>query len=136
MKKRWWNIGGLILVAGIAAFAFAQSEMKGMPMGGGGSMEMKGKMGEMQKGMSGMMKDQGMMKADDPRSMGKTMGRMSGMMGDLGHMMESGKTTPEEMENMSKMMEDMSGMLKQMSGRMKAGMKKPDAMKKEEGMMK
>jgi hypothetical protein len=49
---------------------------------------------------------------------------MSGMMGDMGQMMGSGKMTPEEMENMSKMMGDMSGMMKQMSERMKMGTKK------------
>ena len=49
------------------------------------------------------------------------MGNMSGMMGDMGQMMGSGKMTPEEMQNMSKMMGDMSGMMKQMSERMKKG---------------
>jgi hypothetical protein len=52
------------------------------------------------------------------------MGNMSGMMGDMGQMMGSGKMTPEEMQNMSKMMGDMSGMMKQMSERMGRGMKK------------
>jgi hypothetical protein len=45
-------------------------------------------------------------------------------MGDMGHMMDAGKMTPEEMENMSKMMGDMSGMMKQMSDRMRQGTKK------------
>jgi hypothetical protein len=135
MKQRWWAIGVLILIVGLASAGLGQQEMKGMPMGGG-AMEMKGKMGEMEKGMSGMMKEQGMLKADDPKSMGKMMGRMSGMMADMGQRVESGEATPDEMANMSKMIEDMSGMMKQMSGRMKPGMKKPDTMKKEEGMMK
>ena len=52
------------------------------------------------------------------------MGDMSGMMGNMGQMMGSGKMTPEEMQNMSKMMGDMSGMMKQMSERMGRGMKK------------
>jgi hypothetical protein len=42
----------------------------------------------------------------------------------MGHMMESGKMTPEQMSEMSKMMGDMSGMMKQMSERMGRGMKK------------
>jgi hypothetical protein len=45
-------------------------------------------------------------------------------MGDMGHMMESGKMTPEQMSEMSKMMGDMSGMMKQMSERMGRGIKK------------
>jgi len=49
---------------------------------------------------------------------------MSGMMGEMGQMMGSGKMTPEEMERMSKMMGDMSGMMKQMSERMRQGTKK------------
>jgi hypothetical protein len=56
--------------------------------------------------------------------MGKMMGNMSGMMGDMGQMMRGDKMTPEEMGNMSKMMGDMSGMMKQMSERMGRGMSK------------
>jgi len=70
------------------------------------------------------MKGQGMMKSEDTQGMGKSMGEMSGMMGDMGQIMGSGKMTPEEMEHMSKMMGDMSGMMKQMSERMGRGMKK------------
>ena len=43
------------------------------------------------------MKGQGMMKSEDMKGMGSTMGNMSGMMGDMGQMMGSGKMTPEEM---------------------------------------
>jgi hypothetical protein len=46
------------------------------------------------------------------------------MMGDMGHMMESGKMTAEQMSEMSKMMGDMSGMMKQMSDRIGRGTKK------------
>jgi hypothetical protein len=42
----------------------------------------------------------------------------------MGQMMESGKMTPEEMENMSKMMGEMSGMMKQTSERMRRGMRR------------
>ena len=52
------------------------------------------------------------------------MGNMSGMMGDMGQMMSSGKMSPEEMNQMSKMMGDMSGMMKQMSERMGKGTNK------------
>jgi hypothetical protein len=74
--------------------------------------------------MGGMMKGKGMMKGEETKEMGKMVGGMSGMMGDMGQMMGSGKLTPEEMGNMSKMMGDMSGMMKQMSERMKMGTKK------------
>ena len=50
------------------------------------------------------MKGQGMMKSEDMKGMGSSMVNMSGMMGDMGRMMGSGKMTPEEMQNMSKMM--------------------------------
>jgi len=103
--------------------------MKGEAMQGSGMdmskmKDMHGKMMEMKKGMSGMMKGQGMMKSEDMKGMGKGMGDMSGMMGNMGQMMGSGKMTPEEMSEMSKMMGDMSGMMKQMSERMGRGVKK------------
>ena len=107
---------------------------EGLPMKGEGRQasgmdmskmkEMHGKLTEMKKGMSGMMKGQGMMKSEDMKGMGKGMGDMSGMMGNMGQMMGSGKMTPEEMAEMSKMMGDMSGMMKQMSERMGRGMKR------------
>ena len=75
----------------------------------------------MRKGMGGMMKGQSMMRSEDTKGMGTMMGNMSGMMGDMGQMMSSGKMSPEEMSQMSKMMGDMSGMMKQMSERMKKG---------------
>jgi len=78
----------------------------------------------MRKDMGGMMKGKGMMKSEDMQGMGKPMGEMSGMMGNMAQMMGSGKMTPEEMQNMSKMMGDMSGMMKQISERMGRGMKK------------
>lgn len=104
--------------------------MKGEAMQGGGMdinkmKEMHGKMMEMKKGMGGMMKGKGMMKSEEMKGTGQSMGEMSGMMGTMGQMMGDGKMTPEEMENMSKMMGDMSGMMKQMSERMKMGTKKP-----------
>ena len=68
------------------------------------------------------MKGSGMMKSDDMKGMGKEMGEMSGMMGDMAQWMGGGKMTPEEMQNMSNMMGDMSGMMKQMSERMGRGM--------------
>ncbi len=103
--------------------------MKSDGMRGGGMMmgnmkEMPSKMMEMKKGMGGMMQGKGMMKSDEMKGMGGTMGDMSEMMGDMGHMMESGKMTPEQISEMSKMMGDMSGMMKQMSERMGRGMKK------------
>jgi len=103
--------------------------MKGEGMKGGGvamdkMKDMQGHMAEMRKGMGGMMKGKRMMKVEDLKGMGKSMGEMSGMMGEMGQMMGSGKMTPEEMGNMSKMMGDMSGMMKQMSERMKMGAKK------------
>jgi hypothetical protein len=90
---------------------------RGMMMGK--MQQMHGKMGEIKKGMNGMMKHQGMMKSEDMKNMGKMMGDMSGMMGDMGQMMGAGKMTPEEMGDMSKMMGDMSGMMMQMSEQMK-----------------
>jgi len=71
---------------------FAQQQggmsMKGEGMQGGGMMmdkmkDMQAHMGEMQKGMGGMMKGQGMMKSEDIKGMGKSMGDMSGMMGEM-----------------------------------------------------
>lgn len=56
--------------------------------------------------------------------LGKTMGDMSSMMGEMKQMTDSAKMTPEEMQNMSKTMGEMSGMMKQMSDRMGRGMKK------------
>jgi hypothetical protein len=100
---------------------------EGMPGGGMDINQMKqihGKMMEMKKGMGGMIKGQGMMKSEEMKGMGGTIGDMSGMMGNMGQMMGSGKMTPEEMAEMSKMMGDMSGMMKQMSERMGRGMKK------------
>jgi hypothetical protein len=96
-------------------------EMQGSGMMMGKMKDMHGEMGEMKKGMSGMMKGQGMMKNEDMKNMEKMMGDMSGMMGDMGKMMGGGKMSPEEMGQMSKMMGDMSGMMKQMSERMKKG---------------
>jgi hypothetical protein len=122
-------LSGLVGLAPLMAQEKKDMPMKSEGMKGGGLMmekmkEMQGGMGEMRKGMGGMMKGQGMMKSEDTKGMGKGMGEMSGMMGDMGQMMGSGKMTPEEMENMSKMMGDMSGMMKQMSDRMRRGMKK------------
>jgi len=37
----------------------------------------------MQKGRGGMMKGQGLMKSEDMKGMGKSMGDMSGMMGEM-----------------------------------------------------
>jgi hypothetical protein len=61
---------------------------------------------------------------EEIKEMGKMMGGMSGMIGDMGSMMGEGKMTPEEMGQMSKMMGDMSGMMKQMSEPMNRGVKK------------
>ena len=83
--------------------------------------EMHATLGEMRKGMDGMIKEKGMMKSEDMHAMGKMMGRMTGMMGDMAKMTGEGKMTPEELAQMSKMMGDMSGMMKQMSERMKKG---------------
>jgi hypothetical protein len=91
--------------------------MKGGGMMGDQMKEMQAHMAEMRKRMAGT-------KGDDVKGMGKGMQEMSGMMGDMGKMMEGGKMTPEEMQTMSKMMGDMSGMMKQMSDRMKTGAKK------------
>jgi len=94
----------LIFSWGLVAITVLAQEQKGMPMGGGGMMEMKDHMGEMQKSMGGMMK-------------GEEMKGMEQMMG-------CSNMTPEEMKNMSKMMEDMSSMMKHMSECMKGGMGK------------
>lgn len=95
----------LIFSWALVAITVLAQEQKGMPMGGGGMMEMmKSHMGEMQKSMGGMME-------------GHDMKEMEKMM-DEGHM-SSG-----EMENMSKMMGEMCGMMKQMLERMKMGTKK------------
>ena len=102
--------------------------MKSEGMKGGGMREkmteMQGHIGQINKEMRGMMKGKGMMKSEEMKGMGHSMGEMSGMMGNMGQMVGGGKMTPEEMENMSKLMGDMSGMMKQMSGRMKQGTKK------------
>lgn len=62
--------------------------MKGEGMQGGGMMgtmkDMQGRMGEMKKDIGGMMKGQGMMRSEDMKGMGKGMGDMSGMMGEMG----------------------------------------------------
>lgn len=97
----------LILTGTIGFATVLAQEQKGAPMGGGmmgQMMQMHWQMGEMQKGMGGMMKGE----------------EMKGM----GQMMGCDKMTPEEMENMSKMMEDMSGMMKHISECMKGGMEK------------
>lgn len=98
----------LILTGTIGFATVLAQEQKGMPMKGGGimdqMMQMHGRMGEMEKGASGMMKGEEM----------KQMGQMT----------DCSKMTPEEMENMSKMMAEMPGMMKQMSDCMKGGMEK------------
>ena len=129
----------LVLSGALISLPLLAQDKKDMPMKEGMPMKhehmqsgmMTGKMKEkhekmegMRKGRGGRFKGQGMMKSEDMKSMGKMMGGMSGMMGDIGHMMEGGKMTHEEMEGMSKMMGDMSGMMKQMSERMGQGMKK------------
>jgi hypothetical protein len=43
------------------------------------------------------MKGQGMMKGEETKEIGKMIGGMSGMMGDMGSLMGEGKMTPEEM---------------------------------------
>jgi hypothetical protein len=143
MKK---IILAVLLLAAVGAVPLIAQEKKDMPMKGqmpakegmpmkgegmqGGGMDMSqmkqmhGKMMEMKKGMGGTMQGKGLMKNDEMKGMGHMMGNMSGMMGDMGQMMESGKMTPEQMSEMSKMMGDMSGMMKQMSERMGQGMKK------------
>ena len=102
--------------------------MRGEGMQGGMDMsqmkQMHAKILEMKKDMGGMMKGQGMMKGEEMKGMGGTMGEMSGMMENMGQMMGNGKMTPEEMSEMSKTMGDMSGMMKQMSERMGRGAKK------------
>ena len=103
--------------------------MKAEGMRGGGMMmeqmkKMQNRMGEMRKDLDGTMKGRAMMKSEDMQGMGKPMGEISEMVGNLAQMMGSGKMTPEEMQNMSKMMGDMSGMMKQMSERMGRGMKR------------
>jgi hypothetical protein len=132
----------LLSVAIVAAPLLAQEKnempMKGpMPMKEGmpikgeaqGGMdmnqmkEMHGKMTETKNGMSGMMQGKGMMKSEQMKGMGNMMEHMSGMMGEMGHMMQGGKMSPEQMSEMSKMMGDMSGMMKQMSERMGRRMK-------------
>ena len=98
----------LVLSGTLISIPLLAQEQKGMPMGGGGMMgkmmQMHGRMGEMEKGASGMMKGEEM----------KQMGQMT----------DCSKMTPEEMENMSKMMAEMPGMMKQMSDCMKGGMEK------------
>jgi len=142
MKK---TVLALVLSVVLGSLTVLAQEKKGMPMKDGMPMkegmpmkseemksggmrekmtEMQGHIGEIQKRMGGMMKSKGMMKSEDMEGMGKNIGEMSGMMGDMGQMMGSGKMTPEEMGNISKMMGDMSGMMKQMSERMKMGTKK------------
>jgi hypothetical protein len=130
MKKLFTAV---LFVWAIGLVPLRAQDTKDMPMKPegmrGGSMmgnmkEMQGKMAEMHKGMKGVMKGQGMMKIDEMKGMGGMMGNMSLMMGDMGHMMDGGKMTPEEMDNMSKMMGDMSGMMKEMSERMHESTKK------------
>ena len=138
-------IFAVLLSAAISAVPLTAQEKRDMPMQGqmpskesmpvqshemqGGGMDMSpikgmhGKMMEMKKGMGGMMQGRGMMKSEEMKGMGGTMGDMSEMMADMSHMMESGKMTPEQMSEMSKMMRDMSGVM-QMSEPMGRGMKR------------
>ena len=120
-----------VLSAALSSVPVLAQEKMGMPMGEHGGMgmgccmdkmkDMQGKMAEMKKGMGGMTKAKGMVKAEDMKNMGKSIMDMSGTMGDMGQMMQSGKMTPEETEHMKKMMSDMSTMMTQMSDRMKQG---------------
>jgi len=124
-------ITAIVFAAAVGVVPLMAQEKKDMPMKtqgmeGGGMMmgkmkDMQGKMAEIHKGMESMITGQGMMKSDEMKRMGRTMGNMSGMMGDMGQMMGSGKMTPEEMAEMSKMLGDMSAMMNQMSGRMGRG---------------